>query len=586
MALDGSFLRHLKVELESRALEARVDKVYQPNREEMVLQMRTRTDHFNLLLSARANSARIHFTRSIPENPKQPPMLCMLMRKRLSGARLLRVEQQGLDRVLRLVFDAVNELGDRVELSIYMEIMGRYSNIIFVDEQNKVIDSLKRVDAEMSSARLVLPGLSYQAPPPQDKQCALEVSAEEVIASLRTGNTDVALSKALLNTLQGVSPIVCRELSHQALHGADRTLYELTPEQWERLRFFLSRFFDTVRRADGVPHMVADMTGKPKDFSFIPIEQYGLSAVVSKKETFSTLLEDFYGEKDQIERMRTRAQDILRLLTNTAERLEHKIGKQRLELEECAKREELRLCGELINANLYRLQKGMSTAELENFYEEGMPLLRVSMDPLLTPAQNAQKYFKEYRKAHTAEKYLTEQIALAEEELQYIDTVFEELSRAQSERELAEIRQELVEQGYIRPPKSKQKPPQGTQPLSFLSSDGMPILVGRNNRQNDQLTLKKAANHDYWFHTKNIPGSHTILVTGGKEPPETSMLEAAQLAAYFSRARESAQVPVDYTQVRNVSKPSGAKPGRVIYVNYSTAYVTPDPALAERLAEI
>lgn len=223
MALDGSFLRHLKVELESRALEARVDKVYQPNREEMVLQMRTRTDHFNLLLSARANSARIHFTRSIPENPKQPPMLCMLMRKRLSGARLLRVEQQGLDRVLRLVFDAVNELGDRVELSIYMEIMGRYSNIIFVDEQNKVIDSLKRVDAEMSSARLVLPGLSYQAPPPQDKRCALEVPAEEVVAGLRTGNSDIALSKALLNTLQGVSPVVCRELSHQTARGADRT---------------------------------------------------------------------------------------------------------------------------------------------------------------------------------------------------------------------------------------------------------------------------------------------------------------------------------------------------------------------------
>ena len=205
------------------------------------------------------------------------------------------------------------------------------------------------------------------------------------------------------------------------------------------------------------------------------------------------------------------------------------------------------------------------------------------MDPLLTPAQNAQKYFKEYRKANTAEKYLTEQIALAEEELQYIDTVFEELSRAQTERELAEIRQELVEQGYIRPPKGKQKPPQGTQPLSFLSSDGLPILVGRNNRQNDQLTLKKAANNDYWFHTKNIPGSHTILVTGGKEPPESSMLEAAQLAAYFSRARESAQVPVDYTQVRNVSKPSGAKPGRVIYVGYNTVYVTPGPALPEQL---
>ena len=583
MALDGSFLRHLKVELESRALEARVDKVYQPNREEMVLQMRTRTDHVNLLLSARATSARMHFTRSIPENPKQPPMLCMLMRKRLSGARLLRVEQQGLDRVLRLVFDAVNELGDRVELSIYMEIMGRYSNIIFVDEQNKVIDSLKRVDAEMSSARLVLPGLSYQAPPPQDKRCALEVPAEEVVAGLRTGNSDIALSKALLNTLQGVSPVVCRELSHQTLRGADRTLYELTPEQWDRLRFFLSRLFDTVRRADGVPHMVADMTGKPKDFSFIPIEQDGLSAIVSRKETFSVLLEDFYGEKDQIERMRTRAQDILRLLTNTAERLEHKIGKQRLELEQCAKREELRLCGELINANLYRLQKGMAAAELENFYEEGLPLLRISMDPLLTPAQNAQKYFKEYKKKQTAARMLTELIAESDAEAEYLATVQYEVETAEGEAALAEIRAELKSQGYLKYYKAKDKKQKPADFLRYVSSDGFPILVGRNNAQNDRLTLKTARGRDVWFHVKNAPGSHAVVLSGGQPVPDATKTEAAVLAAVHSSQNGGAKVQVDYTEVRNVWKASGAKPGMVLYDPYETAVVTPDPALAERL---
>ena len=586
MALDGAFLHHIRKELTDAALEARVEKIYQPNQEEIVLLLRTYTDHFKLLLSARANSARIHFTRFVPENPPQPPMLCMLMRKRLQGARLSAVEQPGLERVLRLVFDAVNELGDHVALSLYVEIMGRYSNIIFVDENGKIIDALKRVDAEMTSERLVLPGLRYELPPPQDKLCALEVSPAEAADRIRSMPPAMPLSKAVLSSLQGVSPIVAREVAFHAARGTDPALGQMGEEHWLRLPFFLDRLFTTVREVAGVPHMAVKPDGKPLDFTFFPIEQYGLAAIVRKYGTCSELLDAFYDERDRIDRMRVRSQDLLRLLANASERLSNKINKQRAELDQCARRDELRLNGELISANLYRLEKGAFSAKLENFYEEGMPLVEVPMDPLLTPSQNAQKYFKEYRKARTAEEKLTEQISQAEEELAYLDTVFEELSRAETERDLSEIRQELVGQGYIRPPRGKQRRAAGpAAPLRFRSTGGFLILVGRNNRQNDQLTMKQANNRDLWFHTKNIPGSHTILVTEGREPGEQDVREAAMLAAWHSRGRDSAQVPVDYTQVRNVSKPNGAKPGMVIYTTNSTLYVTPEKDLAERLAE-
>lgn len=574
MALDGAFLRHIKKEIEGLALGARVEKIAQPNREEMVFTLRTRTDHYKLLLSARANSARIHFTRFVPENPKVPPMLCMLLRKRLSGAKLAAVRQPGLERLLLLDFDANNELGDEIRLTLAVEIMGRYSNLILVDENGKIVDALKRVDAEMSSERLVLPGLSYQLPPPQKKLCMLETDSEALLARLRALPADTELAKALLANVQGVSPVVCREIQHLTGRGTDLYTQEMTEEHWGRLRFFLDRLIQTVRGIEGAPHMAVSVAKKPMDFSFMNITQYGTAAIVTRQETFSDLLDAFYEGRDRIERMRARSQDLLRVLSNASDRLSRKINIQRAELKKCAERDQLRICGDLISANLYQIEKGSTSVSLQNFYEADAPLVKIKLDPAKTPSQNAQKYYKDYRKARTAEEKLTEQIHQAQQELEYLDTVFEELSRAKVERDLSEIRQELVEQGYIRAQRGKQKPVAAA-PLEFTSSDGFRILVGRNNRQNDRLTLKQANNNDIWFHTKNIPGSHTILVTDGREPTETAIREAAMLAAAHSRARESSQVPVDYTQVRNVNKPSGAKPGMVIYVKYNTVYVTP-----------
>ncbi len=576
MALDGSFLRHIKKELEEKLLGARVDKIHQPNREELVIAFRTRESVRKVLFSARANSARVHFTSVPLENPKQPPMLCMLLRKKLQGARLAAIRQPGLERLLHFDFDALNELGDHVTLTLTIEIMGRYSNIILVGEDGKIIDALKRVDAEMSSQRLVLPGLTYHLPPPQEKLCLLDASSQQVTAALKSLPGDMELSGAFLSVLQGVSPVVCRELAFQIGRGAELSAKTLDEEQLFRTAFFCQKLKDAVVEVSGEPFMAVSPLGKPIDFSFIDIHQYGSAAVVRKGESFSDLLDDFYRERDRQERMRVREQDLLKLLSTHSERLSRKINVQKGELDRCAQRDALRVAGDLVNANLYAIPRGAAFADLPNFYEEGQPLLRVKLDPALTPSQNAQKYYKEYRKAKTAEEKLTEQIGLAQKELVYLDTVLDALSRAETEQDLSEIRAELGEQGYVRVSRDKKQKPENTgSPLKFTTSDGFTVLVGRNNRQNDRLTMKTAGNNDIWFHTKNIPGSHTILVTGGREPTPRAMEEAAVLAAAHSRAKDSAQVPVDYTQVRHVSKPQGAKPGMVIYVNYRTVFVDP-----------
>ena len=585
MALDGAFLRHLKKEITDRALGARVDKIYQPNKEELVFLLRTRQEAFKLLLSARANSPRIHFTQYAPENPKVPPMLCMLLRKRLSGAKLVEVRQPGLERLLYLDFDAANELGDKVRLSLVIEIMGKYSNIILVDGQGKIVDALKRVDEEMSSQRLVQPGLAYELPPAQNKPCMLECQPEEIVEAIVHQPKNQSLNKGILNALQGLSPVVCREIEHQVGRGQELFTRDLTQEQRERLRFFLERLFTTVRDTAGEPYMVTKIKGKPMEFSFLNIVQYGTLASVSRWEDFSSLLDEFYEERDRQDRMRVKAQDLLRLLANASERLSRKINLQRGELARSEDREHLRVCGDLINANLYRIERGSAFADLENFYDENR-LMRVKLDPALNATQNAQKYYKEYRKAKTAQQVLGEQIAQAEQELLYVDSVFDCLSRAQSESELNEIRQELREEGYLKAVRDKRKPPAPLAPLEFVSSEGFRILVGRNNRQNDKLTLKQANNNDIWLHTKNIPGSHTIIVTGGRQPGDATLKEAAMLAAYHSRAKDSSQVPVDYTQVRYVSKPQGAKPGLVIYVHYQTLFVTPQHELTEKLKKL
>lgn len=510
-------------------------------------------------------------------------MLCMLLRKRLGGARLTAVRQPQLERLLCFDFAAVNDLGDEVTLTLVAEIMGRYSNVILVDEAGKIVDALRRVDASMSSERLVLPGVPYHMPPAQDKLCLLTTDCREITERICAQPGGTGLAKAVLSSVQGLSPVVCREIQHQTAHGTDLRIADMTPERKERLTFFLNRLAQTVKNADGSPFMAVGPDQKPVDFSFLSMEQYGTAAVVSRKNSFSELLNDFYGERDRIERMHVRSQGLLHLLTTASERLSRKINAQQADLERCAKKDELRVCGDLLSANLFRLEKGTDSVELPNFYEEGQPPVSIKMNPALTPSQNAQKYYKEYRKAKTAEEILAVQIRGARQELAYLDTVFDELSRASCERDLSEIREELTEQGYIRARKGakKQNRPHGF--LEFRSTDGFRILVGRNNRENDELTLRQAKKNDLWFHTKNIPGSHVVLALEGRKATSQAIGEAAALAACYSRGRDSSNVAVDYTEVRRVSKPQGAKPGMVIYVGNKTVFAVPDSGTAERL---
>lgn len=579
MAFDGAFLHRVKRDIEENCMGCKVDKVAQPSRDELILTLRGREYNGRLLLSANANSPRVQLTAENPENPPVPPMFCMLLRKRLCGGKLTAVRQPELERVLLLDFACINELGDHVIYTIAVEIMGRYSNIMLVCG-DQIIDAIKRVTADMSSERLVLPGLPYELPPSQGKWNLLAHSSEAIVRRLAEIRP-MPLHKALLGVLQGVSPIVCRELQYRTA-GDEIRSDELDDQRKARLCAAVDALRSEAESGSTV-EMVVDAAGKPIDFSFFPLTQYGSDAVV-RMNSASELLDAFYAKRDQMERMRMRAHDLLHVLTLASDKLSRKINIQRGELAACGQREELRICADLLNANLYRLTKNASFVELENFYEDGCPLKRIALDPALSPSRNAQRYYKEYRKAQKAEEMLTVQIAQASAELNYLDTVLDALNRAQTERELQEIRQELMDQGYVRRNADRRKPLPLLKALHFTSSDGWTILVGRNNRENDQLTLRQAADSDYWFHVKNIPGSHTILVTNGAEPTEQAITEAAQLAAYHSKAAASAQVPVDYTRVRHVHKPQGAKPGMVIYDHYRTAYVTPSEELVHRLS--
>lgn len=591
MALDGALLRQIKHELEGCLIGSRVDKIHQFSREEMVFVLRLREPAADgarsakLYLSAGADSPRLHLTSSSFENPKSPPMFCMLMRKHLGSAKLLEIRQVGLDRILHLIFETRNEMGDLIELTVAIEIMGRHSNIILIDENGRVIDSIKRIDDTMSSVRPILPGVHYTLPPAQDKLDLITSTPEQIEQRLIEGK-DTPLSKALLAAVQGVSPIVCREVANYVFVGDDRVISEMTPDHFDRLRFFLSRVILMARDYTGTPTSVIDSRKKPMDFSFLDIHQYGGSMFTRTYDSYSQLLDDFYTQRDNIQRMRHRSSDLLKVLANTADRIARKLSLQQKELADCSDRETWKIYGDLISANLYSIQKGDRTARLINFYDEAQSEVVIPLDPRKTPAQNAQKYYGEYRKADTAEKKLRELIEEGQQEAVYIDSVFDALTRAQTNDELTAIRAELAEQGYLRKKGSaakKGKEPK-LAPKRYRSDDGFTILVGRNNVQNDQLTLKEARGRDYWFHTKNIPGSHTIVVSGGQEVPDSTLHQAAILAAVNSKAAESSQVPVDYTLIKNVKKPRGAKPGMVIYVSYQTAYVTPDLELEKRLA--
>ncbi|MDO5123927.1 MAG: NFACT RNA binding domain-containing protein [Eubacteriales bacterium] len=575
MALDGIFLGLLGKEIENIAVGAKVNQVQQPARDELVFTLHTKEGNKRLLISARADSPRVSFTDYAPENPKEPPMFCMFLRKHLCSARLKGVRQHEAERILFFDFDAINSVGDRRKLTLVAEIMGKHSNCILLDAEGVILDALKRIDMTLSSKRMVLPQLPYELPPSQGKMSLFDVPAQVIVHRITEEKTKT-LDKAILNTVMGISPIVARELSFSVDKSGDKAVTDLDENDIEKLKTEIDKLREIALGNKGIPTLIKNAEGKPFDLTFIPVNQYGNTLEQRQFTSYCELLDEYYRSRDTIERMKAHSRDLTKLVVNAIGRLTRKINAQKAELEATKDRESLRIRGDLLQANLYRTEKGASYIDVENFYDENYATLRIPLDPSKSPSQNAQKFYRDYARAKTADKILRVQIEKAQSELLYLESVLDEIERAQTQKDMQLIRAELMDSGYIKMQKGKQKPPQELPPKEYRTSGGFTVLVGRNNRQNDKLTLKLSHKEDIWLHTKDIPSSHTVIVTQGREVPETDILEAARFCAYHSKARESSQVPVDYTKIRYVSKPSDAPIGRVIYTHQKTVFVTPE----------
>ena len=581
MALDAATLALVTAELNAKLTDAKIAKIFEPTRDELVITLRTRTETFSLLLSARSGSARVCLTQESFENPETPPSFCMLMRKHLTGGRLLGVHMEPGDRIVYFDFLCTNEMGDLVQNTLCAELMGRYSNLVLV-QSGKIIDALKRVDFEDSEIRQLLPGLAYTVPPKPARPDFLAVSAASIVSL--ACQRELPVADALNKTVAGVGPVVCREAAWRAFGGEHLLASELIQAQ----RVQLMEAIDGLKEehaAGGRPCSVLTPEGKPVEFTFFRPRQYGESYIIKEWPSFGGMLEGYYAEKDRVERLRTKSKELHKAVHNMYERAVRKQAARKEELAATEKSETLRLYGELLSANLYLAQKGMKSITVSNWYDEGKEVT-IPLDLRYSPSQNAQNYFKNYKKKQTAARMLAELLEEGEKEIAYLETVLYEVETASGEAALNEIRAELKSQGYLKYYKPRDKKAKPADFLRFTSSDGFEILVGRNNAQNDRLTLHTARGKDLWFHVQKAPGSHVVVMSRGQEIPDSTRQEAAELAVLYSsafKAGTGAKVAVDTTEVKNIWKAAGAKPGMVLYEVYTTVYITPREDLPEQL---
>lgn len=576
MPLDAICLQAVVQELKPLLTGQRIDKVQMPARDQAVLTLRAG----RLLLNAGAGAPRLQMTALTRENPAEPPMFCMLLRKHLVGARVMDITQPPLERLVRLELDSADDFGRPGHRTLVLEAMGRRSNLILLDEEGRIIDCLRRVDAEMSAARQVLPGLFYLPPASQGRLPVTEETEAGFQEKLSAAAPERQIDAFLLDSYFGISPLIARELAFLAAGETDARLFGLGPEGERRLWNELEKLVADIRENRFTP-VGLKRNGEPLDFSYRPIRQYGDAVEQEVYDDFSALMDDFYAQRERRERLRQRGADLTRAASTARDRLRRKLAAQEKEYAQTQERDQLRLWGDLITANLYRMERGQRVLETENYYDPEGGMVKVPLDPLLTPQQNAAKYYKRYNKAKTAEKYLREQMSIARRDLEYLESVLEELERAETDQDFSDIREELRQAGFLRK-QGKKQVSRPARPLEFRTSGGLRVLVGRSNRQNDRLT-HDADRRDLWLHTQKIHGAHVILCTGGREVDEASLEEAAGLAAWYSQAKSSANVPVDCTAVKNVKKPAGSRPGMVTYTNFRTLYVTPEEDLVRRL---
>ncbi len=582
MAFDAGMLACTLSQIRKSALGARIEKVYQPERDEIILQMRSTEGGKRLYINAGSNNPRIGFSALTRENPQNPPMLCMLLRKYLQGAKLTEVSQADFDRVAILGFDTRDEMGFDCKRYLIAELMGKYSNLFFTDGDKKIITSMRTSDLSSESLRPLLSGMKYTLPPSQGKANPRHLTHEEFLKIYEGFPTDKACEKCLVSAFSGVAPVVAREIVFRATGHTDTPVKYCFAEDIERELFAVADIINSERFC---PCAVLDGEA-PVEYSFLELTQYtGLEH--RSYESAGELLDFYFEARDNRQRVHRRASDILRLLTAAEARIKKKTELQRAELAECERGSDYKKYGDLITANIWRLSRGQSEATFEDYEcmndDGSFGTLSVELDTRLTPAANAQRYYKKYNKSKNARRELTRQLELSEAELEYIYSVFDALTHAETPTDLAEIRDELYRSGYASKMKAyaahKTHAPSF---IEFITPDGKRVLCGKNNVQNEYITHKLAAKQDYWFHAKNTAGSHVVLVSDGDEPTDLDFTVAAEIAAYYSKA-EGSNIAVDYTLAKNVKKPAGAKPGFVIYHTNWTAFVTPN---AERIAEM
>ncbi|MBQ8600378.1 MAG: NFACT family protein [Clostridia bacterium] len=572
MALDACYLSFLAKELNERLAGARVDKVYQPGKDEVLIHLREQRGRSRLLFCCTPNCARITLTEKEVENPAQPPLFCMVLRKHLIGARVERVFLPAFERAVFVEFDAKNDFFEPVKKYLVLEILGRTSNLLLLDEQNKIIDAIRHVDLSVTTGRQMLPGLFYEAVVPQEKKPFAEASAEDLSALIAT---DLPLWKAVMDTYSGISPIVAREIAYLTAGRTDAPANGLTPNQKDQFKKALTEIPARLREGNCVPCAVREeATGKWLDFSFFPITQYGEAAETHHYETPIALIEDYYEKSAEDIRLKQKTRDVELLLTRTSARIERTMRVREKELEEGKKAEHYRICGELLQSNLHLAKTGMTKVTVENYYDECKPF-EILLRPDKTPQQNAQLYFKKYNKAKTSARVVAELVKRDKEDLSYLDSVYLSLCDCETSGDVDQIREELIRTGFCKNKRKNGPKGQISGPRKFMSSSGFTILVGRNNVQNDQLTVKLSRKDDLWLHTKGIHSAHVLVVSGGKEIDDETILEAASVCAYYSKGKNASKVEVDYCPVSHVKKPNGARPGMVVYDGHYSVVVEP-----------
>ena len=568
MAFDAFFLSAVLDEIRQKAIGARVDKIHQPGRDTVIFHLRGQNGREKLLFAPNPAAPRLHFTESSPENPDQPPMFCMLLRKHLTGGKLKAITQIPMERMARFTFDCIDEMGDQTEKHLVAELMGRTCNLYLLNSEGRILDCLRRIGLDESSKRAALPGLMYIPPEAVAKENPLHF--EDYVNLLAQPGADL-LSQRLMDNLGGLSPLVCREAALFAAGDMDARMESLDISATaDKLQLYFREHLHHP-----APYFTTDKDGMPKQFAFCPLRQYG---EFQQAESFGALMDSIYIVKDRRDAMRQKSQAVRKTLQNLCQRLHRKLAVQEKELAATYDRERLRQLGDIVTANLHKITKGQTTLQAEDFYDENMPLIHIPLSVTLSPQQNAAKYYKDYTRMKNAEKELTKQLALAQQELQYLQSVLESLNRADTEADLEEIRQELQFGGYLRPDNSKKRMRQAkSQPMRFVSTDGYDIFVGRNNRQNEALTFQVARKDDLWLHAQKVHGSHVIIACGGATPPDNTVTQAAQLAAHYAESAGGQNIPVDVTPVKQVKKIPGGKTGMVIYHQYRTVIVNPYP---------